>query len=78
MNTPKIVHIPHWPVLDCLGRRVEYLCKPPTTVELGFEARAFREGKWMPWHSISATVYENRKQWPREGYEIRRTCKVSS
>ena len=69
------VSIEHWPVLDCLGRRVEHLCHPPTIVDLVFEARAFRDGKWHPWHSISATVYENRKKHPRHGYEIRRTAK---
>lgn len=74
-NENKTVQIQHWPVLDCLGRRIEYLCKPPTQIEFGFEARAFMDGKWHKWHSICATVYENRKKFPRNGYEIRRVAK---
>jgi len=35
------------------------------------QGRAFRAGKWLPWERISATVYENRKRWPRDGYEVR-------
>jgi hypothetical protein len=37
------------------------------------QGRAFRYGKWLPWHTISAEVYENRKRWPRDGYEVRAT-----
>lgn len=35
------------------------------------QGRAFREGKWLPWNTISATVYENRRDYPRNGYEVR-------
>lgn len=35
-----------------------------------YRARAFRDGKWLPWHSITRQVYENRQRWPRDGYEV--------
>lgn len=35
------------------------------------QGRAKRGGKWLPWHVISATVYENRKRFPREDYQVR-------
>jgi hypothetical protein len=36
-----------------------------------YEGRAFVAGAWQAWHPISAEVYENRKKWPRDGYEVR-------
>lgn len=63
MNTPQITH---WPVLDCMGRRIEYLCRPGRP---GFMFQGRRVGG--EWHTISAMVYENRNTWPREGYEVR-------
>jgi hypothetical protein len=36
-----------------------------------YEGRAFCDGEWLPWHPISAEVYENRQKWPRDGYEVR-------
>jgi hypothetical protein len=38
-----------------------------------YQGCAFLGGEWLPWHPISAEVYENRQKWPREGYEVRRT-----
>ena len=35
------------------------------------QGRAYRGGRWLPWHTISATVFENRKRHPRNGYEVR-------
>jgi hypothetical protein len=39
--------------------------------ELQCQGRAYRDGRWLPWHVISATVYENRKKCPRDGYQVR-------
>lgn len=41
-------------------------------VDLICQGRAYRDGLWLPWHTISAAVYENRKRQPRSGYEVRR------
>lgn len=42
-----------------------------TSVDLVCQGRAYRDGKWLPWHTISATVYQNRLRWPRDGYQVR-------
>lgn len=42
-------------------RMVDFIC----------QGRAFRGGKWLPWHTIAAAVYENRKRCPRTGYQVR-------
>ncbi len=60
-----------WPVFDCMGRKVEYLNAQPVGAGMVCQGRAFREGQWLPWDTISATVYENRKLWPRAEYQIR-------
>lgn len=39
--------------------------------EMVYQGRAFRNGAWLEWHRICATVHENRKRWPRAGYEVR-------
>jgi len=41
------------------------------SAEQVYEGRAFRDGQWLPWHSISATVFENRRNFPRDGYQVR-------
>ena len=60
-----------WPVLDYQGRRVEHLCVPNIRIDQVPQGRAFRDGEWLPWTNISAMVYENRRTFPRKGYEIR-------
>ena len=40
-------------------------------LEMQCQGRAQVNGAWQQWHKISATVYENRKRWPRAGYETR-------
>jgi len=58
-----------WPVFDCLGRKMT--TDQAVGLDMVPQGRAFREGKWLPWTRISATVYENRKLWPRDNYEVR-------
>ena len=58
-----------WPVFDCLGRKMS--TNQNVGLDMVPQGRAFREGKWLPWEKISATVYENRRLWPRDNYEVR-------
>lgn len=43
----------------------------PAARHLVTQGSALHEGHWLPWHTISALVYENRIRWPRANYKVR-------
>lgn len=56
---------------DVAREALKRFAAQPAGADLVCQGRAYRDGQWLPWHTISATVYENRMRWPRDGYQVR-------